>query len=397
MEEKVAWVIFWATFGGLAAFDLLCLAPRLGGNAVEEQVSNRKAFVHCLFWFCVGLAFNGGVWAGIGSDAALVWFNGYILEYLLSTDNLFFFHVVFTAYATPPQQIYKGLFLGILGAVVLRFLFYFVGAKFFRLAYAVQVLFALALIYSGYTTAVSNDDEETDPRSSPAVRFITRFLPFTESYDENGALFARVVLEEHAKPQAEVLGRVIDSMGPAAAANPKEEEPEAGIGVIGDGGTGGAPEGGVRRTALRGTLLLLVALVLQVVDLLFAVDSVTAKIAERDSIFLNFSSSAFAMLCLRSLYFMLTKLLKYFRFLKYGVSGVLVMIGIKLIVSPWLKVSTLVSMLTICGAFAFSVCLSAIIPEKEAYSEMEEEGAAERRPGPIEERADNNDKLDEGL
>jgi len=121
------------------------------------------------------------------------------------------------------------------------------------------------------------------------------------------------------------------------------------------------------------TLLLLVVVVLQVVDLIFAVDSVTAKIAEYDNTFLNFSSSAFAMLCLRSMYFVLMRLLRYFRFLKYGVALVLALIGLKLIVSKWVEVESLYSLAGICIVFFFSMVVSILFPEAENYEEQDDE------------------------
>lgn len=321
-NQQIAWVVFWAIFVCLAALDLQLLAPKSGS---KDAVSGKTASAHCALWFVVGLLFNAGIWYMFGTQAAEVWFNGYILEYLLSMDNVFFFHVVFTAYATPASQTYKALFLGILGAVVLRLIFYFVGEEFFKLAFAVQVFFGLVLVYSGFKTAAT-DEEEEDPREMCCVKLMYHNLPLTPTYDENGALFVRSVGEDDAKT---VTGTSKDQL------------------------------------RLRGTMLFLVVLVLQVVDLIFAVDSVTAKIAEYDDIFINFSSSAFAMLCLRSMYFVLTRLLKYFRFLKYGVALILVGIGVKLIINPWFKVPEEVSLGTICGVFLFSIVVSAIFPAAE--------------------------------
>mmetsp|Transcript_10767 Transcript_10767/g.28614 ORF Transcript_10767/g.28614 Transcript_10767/m.28614 type:complete len:383 (-) Transcript_10767:140-1288(-) len=359
------WAIFWLAFLGLAAFDLLCLAPRSKGGAQsaspnsDSTESGRLAILHVLFWFCIGLVFNLGILLTLGSDAAIVWFDGYILEYLLSMDNLFFFHVVFTTYATPPSQVYKALFLGIVGAVVLRLFFYVFGGDIFRAAFAAQVFFALVLIYSGYKTAFSDDDDD-DPRQNRCVLFVTRCLPLTDSYDDDGALFMRVAVRDDRKKttghsvEPSVFGRVdteLDAESPASSA-----------------GANGAA--GVK-TVWRGTLLLLVVVVLQVVDVLFAVDSVTAKIAEHDSTFINFSSSAFAMLCLRSMYFVLTRLLRYFRFMKYGVAAILVLIGVKLIINPWFHMGEFYSLVIICSAFAVSVVVSVMFPEPESPGEVQ--------------------------
>mmetsp|Transcript_28894 Transcript_28894/g.61521 ORF Transcript_28894/g.61521 Transcript_28894/m.61521 type:complete len:440 (-) Transcript_28894:218-1537(-) len=364
-EGPLVWAGFWIVFAGLAAFDVFFLAPegkkqqartvKVNPDDEEDVIPGRSAIFHIAFWFCIGLLFNAVVFGAFGSEVGVVWFNGYILEYLLSLDNVFFFHVVFKTYATPPRQVYKALFLGILGAVVLRYIFYLIGGQFFRMAYVVQLLFGLLLVYSGYQTAVSDEDDE-DPRENRCVQLITRFLPFVEVYDDEGCLLKRV-------PKTGNDGS-LSVVDPEVLGVPTRTAVEAQSLAV----------GGDTRTVLRGTLLLLVVVVLQVVDIVFAVDSVTAKIAEYDSTFVNFSSSAFAMLCLRSLYFVLAKLLKYFRFLKFGVAAILVMIGIKLMINPWFKMEEVHSLAIICGVFAASIALSAAFPE--AYEEQKDEADA---------------------
>jgi len=354
-ETSLAWLAFLGVFLVLAVVDVLCLAPKKTEGA--ESLSTRMAIAHVLFWFCVGLAFNIAMWAAYGEHVAMIWFDGYILEYLLSMDNVFFFHVVFTAYATPPAQTYKGLFFGILGAVVLRLLFYIVGAQFFRSAFVVQFICGLVLIYSGYKTATSDDDDE-DPRENRCVKLITKCLPLTDTYAEDGSLLTWAP-ESAPSAAPDVVGAATEAAAPAAA-----------------------PEGPLK---LRGTMLLLVVVVLQVIDVIFAVDSVTAKIAEHDSTFINFSSSAFAMLCLRSLYFILTKLLAYFRFLNYGVAAILVLIGVKLIVSHWMEIPSVYSLVGISVIFAVSIIVSIVLPapedlEYDAVAEVSDEATHEMKP-----------------
>merc|ERR1712194_129190 len=289
-----------------------------------------------------------------GPEAALIWFDGYILEYLLSVDNVFFFHVIFTSYATPPAQTYKGLYYGIIGAIMLRLIFYFVGLGIFSLAFWVQVVFGVLLIWSGYQTVVS-DDEDADPKENRCVQLMTRLLPVTETYAEDGSLFIWVA--------AKTAGSSTAAESQVYGASATEEAPDGA-----EAASGGHPQ----RTKCRGTLLLLVILVLQVVDLMFAVDSVTAKLAESNSVYLDFTSSAFAMLCLRSMYFIMQKLLKHFRFLKYGVGLILVLIGIKLILSHWIEFPPLMTLSVIVGTFIISMVLSRVIPEK-AYEGMDDD------------------------
>lgn len=372
-DMTLAWLCFWVVLTGLSIFDIFCLAPK-STEGIEEQ-SSRKAFAHVAFWFATGLIFNAAVFIAYGKLAAIVWFDGYILEYLLSVDNVFFFHVVFQAYSTPASQVYKALFLGILIAVVLRSLFYIVGAGVFRLSFFVQIFFGLVLIYTGFKTAVSDEDDD-DPRENRCVQFITRCLPLSDAYDENGALFARVP-KNASKPSsdgAELPDVIGAASGEAAGDDGSALEmasPPGSPGLEIAAAPGSPGNGSSGETAMRGTMLFLVVVVLGVVDLIFAVDSVTAKIAEHDSTFINFSSSAFAMLCLRSMYFVLTLLLKFFRFLKYGVAAILVMIGIKLIASKWVEVPSIYSLAAICGIFIFSMVVSIVFPEGE-HHELEE-------------------------
>lgn len=338
-REGMAWTLFGGIFIALAIFDMKFLAP--ASDSSDKEVSGRNALCHCILWGIIGICFNIGIMLVLGAKAGEVWFNGYILEYLLSMDNVFFFHVIFTAYKTPKTQTYKALFLGILGAVVLRLIFYFVGEKFFKLAFTVQVFFGLVLVFSGFRTATT-DEEDDDPREMCCVQWMSRNLPLTPTYDDSGALFVQATSGKDA-----VLS---ESVVTVSGASKNDVEKHVGC-------------SSTEKPSLRGTMLLLVVLVLQVVDLIFAVDSVTAKIAEYDDIFINFSSSALAMLCLRSMYFVLNGMLKYFRFLKYGVAMILIMIGVKLMVNPWFKVPEEYSLCVICGVFLLSIALSALFPE----------------------------------
>jgi len=294
------WLVFIVVILGLLSFDMLCLA--------RAEMTVRMAMAQTGFWFVVGLAFNLLVYALDGPDVAVVWFDGYILEYMLSVDNVFFFHVVFKAYSTPESQTYKALYFGVVGAALLRLVFYFVGSEFFRLAWVVQVFFGLVLLYTAYKTVASDDEEDEDPRENRMVKLMVKYLPFSDSYDDAGKLIVK-------------------------------EETENGV-------------------ATRGTMLLQVVCVLQVVDLIFAVDSVTAKISEYDDIFVNFSSSAFAMLCLRSCYYIVAYFITIFKLLKYGVGVILAFIGVKLIVGKWVELPATLSCAVIVLIFAVSIAAS---------------------------------------
>jgi len=363
----LAWILFVVVFIGLAAFDMKYLAPmsKIREGQEEGHISARVAGQHVVFWFFIGIGFNILMWGFMGVEVAIVWFNGYLLEFLLSMDNVFFFHVVFQAYSTPPKDLYKALFLGILGAVILRLLFYVVGARFFRAAFLVQFAFGLVLVWSGYKTATTDEDDD-DPREMGCVKLMTRLLPIVDQYEKDGNLWVLVPKGSTSLP-AEVAATTIGAADASGGTGDPEHQAPDRFGTTGEQ-TG--------ETQWRGTMLLLVVCVLQVIDVLFAVDSVTAKIAEYDSTFINFTSSAFAMLCLRSLYFVFTKLLKYFHYLKYGVAVILVLIGIKLMITPWVQVPEEASMLIICCFFGMSILVSALRPpeeeDEEAYNDLDE-------------------------
>jgi len=343
-----AWLAFWAAFVALAALDFFLLAPK--NSAV---IPGRVAVAHCFFWFGVGLAFNLLVLHLYDWEVGVTWFNGYILEYLLSLDNVFFFHVVFQTYATPDTQIYKALYLGILGAIILRLLFYMVGTEIFRMWWPLQIFFGLVLVWSGYKTAFSEEDDD-DPKENPCVKFITRHLPLADVYDDEGSLFIRGFI-----PRAEASPTNSIVVGLTEDPDAIEAQP-----IVKSSCNGG-------RTL--GSMLLLVVLVLQVIDLVFAVDSVTAKIATFDNIFINFSSSAFAMLCLRSLYFVLIELMNLFWALKYGVALILALVGLKVSIAHWFDVDQLYATVCILGIFGVCMVISLLVEEPKDEDDDKEE------------------------
>mmetsp|Transcript_44053 Transcript_44053/g.101652 ORF Transcript_44053/g.101652 Transcript_44053/m.101652 type:complete len:450 (+) Transcript_44053:119-1468(+) len=348
-----AWLWFWFSFILLAALDFFCMAPKK-----SQLIPGRIAVAHCFFWFTVGLGFNVLIVHLYDWEVGVTWFNGYVLEYLLSLDNVFFFHVVFQTYATPETQIYKALYFGILGAVMLRLLFYVAGTEIFRMWWPIQLLFGGILIWSGYKTAFG-DEEEEDPKDNVCVRLVTTHLPFAEVYDDGGLLLMDQLAVANAASQhnGAVVGEPIgctDSQDLQDVGEPKHSN-------------NGTPlERQSRRACCGGRLgsmLLLVVIVLWMLDLVFAVDSVTAKIATFDNVFINFSSSAFAMLCLRALYFVLIELMSLFWALKYGVALILVLVGVKVSIGHWIEIEELYATASILAIFAISMVVSLLVEE----------------------------------
>jgi tellurite resistance protein TerC len=228
----------------------------------------------------------------------------------------------------------------------------------------VQIVFGFVLVWSAYKTAATDDDDE-DPRENRVVQLMTKCLPFSDQYDEGGRLF------------------IVEEDGGRDALGKPSEQP-------------------VGRT--KGSLLLLVVLVLQVVDLLFAVDSVTAKISQYDDIFINFSSSAFAMLCLRSCYYVIRDMVDLFKYLRYGVAAILFFIGVKLMIAHWIEIASGISLMVILLALVGTVVFSYVAVRFESDAaplgdDEEEEDAksipdaeADASPLPREGRSDGDDE-----
>mmetsp|Transcript_75342 Transcript_75342/g.140500 ORF Transcript_75342/g.140500 Transcript_75342/m.140500 type:complete len:445 (+) Transcript_75342:131-1465(+) len=366
-----AWLWFWFSFFALAALDFFCMAPKK-----SQVIPGRVAVAHCFFWFAVGLGFNVLILHLYDPTVGVTWFNGYVLEYLLSLDNVFFFHVVFQTYATPQTQIYKALYYGILGAVMLRLIFYIVGTEIFRMWWPIQLLFGGILIWSGYKTAFG-DEEEEDPKDNICVRFVTTHLPFAEVYDEDGRLLMDQIAVVNATTQQN--GTVA---GEPIGCTDSQDVAEAG-GDAKQANNGAPLERRERRACCGGRLgsmLLLVTMVLWIIDLVFAVDSVTAKIATYDNVFINFSSSAFAMLCLRSLYFVLIELMSLFWALKYGVALILALVGLKVCIGHWVEIEEFFATISILTIFAISMVVSLLVDEPSDEESKEPDHALPATP-----------------
>ncbi|CAL1143694.1 unnamed protein product, partial [Cladocopium goreaui] len=306
-----------------------------------------------IFWIFCGFGFSAFVFVNAVGSAAASWSYGYFLEYMLSVDNLFVFQLVFKAYATPEGlHIERALFWGISAAILLRLAFFGLGTSLLAMGFFAKLAFGLLLIYSGIK-AFWDDDDEADPSKNLLVRCVARHLPLHDKYSEEPRFFVRVKVEglesaaEPAREGAKIIGKSKDEVELHGMMDVDDPQHPA-------------------ASSLKVTPLFLVVLTLAFIDVIFAVDSVTAKVSSvhgfdpRVSFFLNLSSSAFAMFVLRSLYLVVDMLTQSFRFLKYGVGIVLVFIGIKLIISGWYEVSMTLSSLLIVGFLLCSIVASCL-------------------------------------
>jgi len=259
---------------------------------------------------CLDLARNdvcGVVFAYLGSDLGLKFLTGYLIELSLSVDNLFVFLLIFSYFKVPAKFQHRVLFWGVMGALVMRLTMIFVGAALINRFHWIIYIFGAFLVYTGIKM-FKQEETEIHPEENPVVRFVTRFLPVTHHY-EGQNFFTKV-----------------------------------------DG----------RRT---GTLLLLVLIVVEVTDLIFAVDSIPAIFAVTKDPFLVYTSNVCAILGLRSLYFLLAGVINKFHLLKLGIAAVLTFVGVKMLISSVYEIPIHMSLLVIIGVLATSVIASIVFPK----------------------------------
>ena len=298
-----AWTAFFAFIAAMLALDLGLF--RRG----EHDVRMREALAWCGVWVGLALAFNALLWSWLGPEPAQQFLAAYLVELCMSVDNIFVFILVFAYFQTAPAWRHRVLFWGIIGAVIMRSAFILVGLGVLHRFHWVIYLFGAFLVYTGVKMAwPKKSADEIHPEKNPAVRLFRRFFPVAANF-AGAKFFTR----------------------------------ESG-----------------RRVA---TPLLLVLLVVETTDLLFALDSLPAVLAITGSAFVALTSNIFAILGLRSLYFALSGVMRLFRFLKPGLAVILVFIGVKMLVSRWLEISTTRSLGVIAAVLAISVLLSVLVRE----------------------------------
>jgi len=301
-----------------------------------------------LFWITMAFAFCGYIYVEHGSASAFSWMNGYLLEWMLSFDNLFVFHLIFQTYATPDHLKHRPLYYGICGAVFFRLVFLFIGEYLLHTMFLAHFLFGGFLVYTGIQTAIS-DDDDGDPVQNPIVQLLSRKLPFVPAYDTKGAFFVNVPVNERSQP---VLTPIPEGADDAAE----------GYGSV-DFDAMRRHRSTNQRYRWRATMLFLVVVCLEVSDIIFAVDSVSAVVAQVPDLFLAYTSAVFAMLGLRATFFVIDELVKLFKLLKYGVAVVLVFIGFELMISKFIHVPpSVVLMILLCVIGASMVC--SVVSEK---------------------------------
>lgn len=295
---------------GFNLFVLAMLAIDLGVfHRKAHIVSFREAMGWTVAWVTLAALFNIGIWHFAGAEKALEFTTGYVIEYSLSVDNIFVFALLFSYFAVPATYQHRVLFWGILGALVLRALMIVAGTVLITKFAWVIYVFGAFLIITGIKMIVKKE-EEIHPERNPIVKWFKALIPVTTDYRED-KFFVR--------------------------------------------------ENGVRMA----TPLFVVLILVEMSDVLFAVDSIPAIFAVTRDPFIVYTSNVFAILGLRSLYFALAGVLDKFHYLKIGLGIVLTFVGVKMLLghTAW-KIDTLVSLGVIISVLAGSIVMSLLRPKK---------------------------------
>lgn len=302
MNDLLFWVLFNLFVLVVLALDLWIF------HRPGHTVKFREALAWSIGWVLLAVAFAVLVYFWQGRETAVEFTTGYIIELSLSVDNLFIFLLIFRYFKVPSDYQHKVLFWGIVGALVMRGVFIVVGIGLIRRFHWIIFLFGAFLVYSGIRL-LGKKDEGIDPEKNPVVRLFRRLIPVTEDYEGDKFL--------------------------------------------------------VRRPGLYATPLLVVLVLVEVTDLLFATDSIPAVLAITLKPFVVYTSNVFAILGLRSLYFVLAGMMDVFHYLHYGLAVVLIFIGGKMLASDYFEIPTVWALGAVGGVLVISMVASVVKPRRE--------------------------------
>jgi tellurite resistance protein TerC len=297
-------ILFWILFN---VFVVVMLVLDLGVfHRNTHTVKYREALIWSAVWIAMAAIFAVVIYFWHGRTPSLEFVTGYVIELSLSVDNLFVFLLIFRYFQVPPGHQHKVLFWGILGALIMRAIFIAAGVGLIQRFHWIVYVFGAFLVYSGIKL-FRQGEAEIHPEKNPVLRLFRRWVPVTKDY-EGDKFF-------------------------------------------------------VRRTGLFATPLLVVLVVVETTDLLFAVDSIPAILAITRDAFIVYTSNVFAILGLRSMYFALAGMMEMFRYLHYGLSVVLMFVGTKMMLSHYYEIPTAVALGAVAGILLLSVVVSVLRPK----------------------------------
>jgi tellurite resistance protein TerC len=297
------WVGFHVVIFSMLALDLGVFHKK------THKVPVKEALTWVAVWVSLALLFNLFIFFEFGKTKALEFFTGYIIEYSLSVDNIFVFILIFTYFGVRDEYQHKVLFWGILGALIMRGIFIFAGVALINRFHWIVLVFGGFLVFTGLKMLFTKQ-AEVHPEANPMVRFFKKFLPVTN--EMHGDKF--FIRRDH---------------------------------------------------KLYATPLFLVLLVVESSDLIFAVDSIPAILAITQDRFIVYTSNVFAILGLRSLYFAVSGIMGFFRFLKIGLAFVLTFVGVKMLAAYFhMEIPIVISLTVIVSILVISILASLFIKEK---------------------------------
>jgi len=314
--------IQWWHWTSFVLVILVFLALDLGVFHREAHVVQfREALAWTAAWFSMAMVFALTLIPVRGRHDAIDFLQGYLIELSLSMDNVFVIAVIFQYFRVPGQYQHRVLFWGILGALVMRGLMIWLGAELIHAYEWVLYVFGVFLVLTGIKMLITDEAEDVNPERNPILRLARRLFPFTTEYDGQAFFTER-------------LGRRVL------------------------------------------TPLALVLIMVETTDLVFALDSIPAIFGVTTDPFIVFTSNVFAILGLRSLYFVLAGAIGYFRFLKLGLALVLVFIGFKMLIVDWYKISGAASLLVVVAIILGAIVMSIAAARRERATALQGGGEA---------------------
>jgi len=298
--DQITYLVFGIVLVLALVFDLGLLSKK------DQKITIRQALFQTMFWVALALGFFVFMWLENGQQMALEYVSAYLMEWSLSIDNIFVFILIFTSFRVKEEFYGRVLLIGILMAIIFRIIFITVGVALVNEFGWVLYIFGVFLVYTGYKMFTTNEDEEFDPHDSKVYRFLKKFLPLVP-HDGNG----KYVVRENGKPGY--------------------------------------------------TTLFVVVVMLAAIDLVFALDSIPAVMGISKDNLVIYTSNIFAVLGLRSLFFLLRGAVSKFDFLQQGIAIVLVFIGLKMLGEHWINLHVSKTIQVVISLAVILLCISGSI------------------------------------
>lgn len=298
-DTTILWIGFTAFVIGMLALDLGVFHKK------SHEVSLKESLTWTAIWISLAMIFNLFVYHYFDKEKAIEFFTGYLIEKSLSVDNIFVLILIFSYFNVPKSYQHKVLFWGIFGALIMRVIFIFAGIELIHRFHWLIYFFGGFLIFTGIRMLTSGE-VKLDPEKNPLVKLTRRLFPVTPSFEED-----RFFVKKQGKTWA--------------------------------------------------TPLFVVVVLIEATDLIFAVDSIPAILAISEDPFIVYTSNIFAILGLRSLYFALAGIEKYFKYLKYGLAAILIFVGTKMVITDFYKFPVEISLIIIVFVLVISMMASLII------------------------------------